>query len=48
MHNIEGSDLPCGCRKIKTIRLCPYHEGYEDGFEAGRKDQELKKEKKNG
>jgi hypothetical protein len=28
------TDLACGCRKGgKKDRLCPYHEGYEDGWE---------------
>lgn len=30
-------DLACGCRKGLQLpdRLCPYHEGYQDGYDAG-------------
>lgn len=31
-------DQPCGCRiGVTKDRLCSYHEGYNDGWEAGQK-----------
>ena len=30
-------DLPCGCRAGDNPRLCAYHQGWRDGFDAAPK-----------